>query len=120
MTRSSFCTSSTRAFAENRALMQDGDLAGDLADEGHVVFDDDDAVFAFEAQQQFAGFVGLLVGHAGGGFIHQEQFGVLREQHADFQPLFLAVAQRAGFVSALPSSATVSRTSVDAVAPAPG
>ena len=51
---------------------------------------------ARQAHQQFAGFVGLLVGHAGGGLVHQKQFGVLRDQHADFQPLLLAVAQRAG------------------------
>ena len=58
-------------------MVEDGDFAGDLADESHVVFDDDDAVFALETHQEFTGFVGLLVGHAGGGFVHEEKLGIL-------------------------------------------
>src|ERR1017187_3543761 len=45
------------AFAQNGALMQHRDFARDLTDEGHVVLDDDDAVFALEAHQQLAGLV---------------------------------------------------------------
>ena len=52
-------------------------------------------------EQQFAGLVRLLVGHAGGGFVDEQQLGVLREQHADLQPLLLAVGERAGFPVAL-------------------
>ena len=36
------------ALAEDVALVEHGDFARELADEGHVVFDDDDGVFAFE------------------------------------------------------------------------
>jgi hypothetical protein len=45
--------------------------------------------------QQGRGLLGLLVGHAGDGFVHQQQLRVLHEQHADLQPLLLAVAQQA-------------------------
>ncbi len=96
--------------------MQHGDFAGDLADEGHVVFDDDDAVLAFEAQQQFAGLVRFLVGHAGSGFVHEQQFRILREQHADLQPLFLAVAQCAGLPTGLAIQRDGFENFVDAIA----
>ena len=53
-------------------------------------------VFALEAQKQLGGALGFLVGHAGHWFIQQQQLGVLHQQHADLQPLLLAVAQVAG------------------------
>ena len=37
--------------------------------------------------QQLTGLVCFFVGHAGGGFIHEEHFRILRQQHADFEPL---------------------------------
>ena len=43
------------AFAENGALVQHGNFAGNLADEDHVMLDDNDAVFAGEADEQLAG-----------------------------------------------------------------
>ena len=49
-----------------------------------------------EREEQFAGLVRFLVGHAGGGFIHEEELGVLGEEHADLEPLLLAVGERAG------------------------
>src|SRR4051812_42968005 len=39
----------------------------------------------------------LLVGHAGGRFIDEQEPGILREEHADLKPLLLAVRERAGF-----------------------
>ena len=53
-------------------------------------------MFALECQKQFCRARGFLVGHAGHGFVEQQQFGVLHQQHADLQPLLLAVAQVAG------------------------
>ena len=77
--------------------MQHGNGAGNLSDEDHVVLDDDDAVLPGKAHEELAGLGGLLVGHAGGGFVHEEKLWVLREQHSDFEPLLLAVRQRPGF-----------------------
>ena len=57
--------------------------------------------FPGEAEQEFAGLVRFLVGHAGGGFIDEQELRVLREEHADFEPLLLAVRERAGFPIAL-------------------
>ena len=38
---------------------------------------------------------GLLVGHAGGRLVDQQQLGLLHQQHADLEPLLLAVGQLA-------------------------
>ena len=76
--------------------MQHRHLPGDLADENHVVLNDDDAVLAGEAHEQLAGFASLLVGHAGGGFIDEQKLRVLREEHSDLEPLLLTVAEGTG------------------------
>ena len=43
------------AFRKDPALMQDGDLLRDRADEFHVVLDDHDRVAASELKQELAG-----------------------------------------------------------------
>jgi len=60
------------------------------------VLDDDDAVPAGKAEEQLAGLRGLLVGHASCGLVNEQEAGVLGEEHADLQPLLLAVRERAG------------------------
>jgi hypothetical protein len=50
-------------------------------------------VLALEREEQLGGAGGFLVGHAGHGLVEQQQLGVLHQQHADLQPLLLAVAQ---------------------------
>ncbi len=60
------------------------------------MLDDDQRVLAFERQEQLGGALGLLVGHAGHRLVEQQQLGVLHQQHADLEPLLLAVAQQAG------------------------
>ena len=97
--------------------MEHGHLppGGDLADKDHVVLDDDDRVPTSEREEQFARLMCLHVGHARGGFVHEEQPGALREQHADLQPLLLPVGQRAGFP--VPLRGEVDRTEdfIDAI-----
>ena len=61
-----------RALTQHMALMQHGNFARDLTHKCHIVLNDDDAVLAFEAQQQFASLVRFLIGHAGGGFVHEQ------------------------------------------------
>ena len=65
---------------------------------------------------RLAGAGGFLVGHARGGLIDQQQLGILREQHADLQPLLLAVGERAGFPIALRDEIDGLEDTVDAVA----
>ena len=86
------------SFAQDGALVEDGDFAaaGDLFYESHVVLDDDDAVFAGEGEEQFPGAMSLVVCHAGGGFVNEKNLRVLGEEHADFEPLLLAMAEAAG------------------------
>ena len=48
------------------------------------------------AEEQLGGALGFLVGHAGHRLVEQQQLRVLHQQHADLQPLLLAVAQQAG------------------------
>src|SRR5690606_13302696 len=106
------------SLAEDGALMEDGDLAvaGDLFHGGHVVLDDDEAVFAGEGEEELAGAVSLLVGHAGGGFIDEEDLGVLREEHADLEPLLFAVGEEPGFPTTLRVEADQFEDVVDPVA----
>jgi len=55
--------------------MQDGHLSsrGDLSDEDHVMFDDNQSVRTGETQKQFSRPGGFLIRHAGGGFIDEQQ-----------------------------------------------
>ena len=41
--------------------------------------------------QKLGGLFAFGRGHAGGGFVDEQKLGVLGEEHADFQPLFLAM-----------------------------
>jgi hypothetical protein len=69
---------------------------GQLVDELHVVFHHHQRMLAFQRQEQLGRALGLFVGHAGHRFVQQQQLRVLHQQHADLQPLLLAVAQQAG------------------------
>lgn len=73
-------------------------------------------VLALEGEQEFGGFFGFGVGHAGHGFVQQQELGLLRQQHADFQPLLLPVREQAGFALALLTQADQPQQLVDAVA----
>ena len=53
-------------------------------------------MLAFQREEQLSRARGFFVCHAGHGFVKQKQLGVLHQQHADLQPLFLAMAQIAG------------------------
>ena len=49
------------AFAENVTLVQDGHFTAELADENHIVFDDEDRVLSSEAEEEFPGFFRFLI-----------------------------------------------------------
>ena len=57
-------------------------------------------VFAI-SRRQAGGFHGFGIGHAGDGFVDEEQFRLLRQKHADLQPLLLAVGEIGGQLIAL-------------------
>jgi hypothetical protein len=65
----------------------------------HVVLHDENRFLQRDAVQHFAHARGFVIGHAGGGFIEQQQVGVLHQEHSDFEPLLGAVRQRAGSTS---------------------
>ena len=50
-----------------------GYLDAEGADEGHVVFDDDDAAGAVDFHEKFGGLLGFGVGHAGYRFVDEEE-----------------------------------------------
>ena len=76
------------------SLRAAGDLDAELAHELHVVLDDDHGVVLGDLLQQLGGLLRLGVGHAGDRLVDEQQLRVLREQHADLEPLLLAVADR--------------------------
>src|SRR3954449_11301722 len=84
------------ALGEHRAFVQTRDLHAELAHEGHVVLDDDDSAVAIDLLEELGSLARLGVGHAGDRFVHEQQLWFLRQQHADLEPLLLAVRERAG------------------------
>ena len=73
--------------------MQAAHLDAEFAHKGHVVLDDHDRLFLVDFLEQLGGLMGFDVGHAGDRLVDQQQFRILRQQHADLEPLLLAVRQ---------------------------
>src|SRR5262245_4318193 len=84
-----------RAFRQHRAFVQTGDLDAELAHEGHIVLDHDDGALAIDLFEELRSLPRLGIGHAGNRLIDEEQLGLLRQQHADLEPLLLAMGKRA-------------------------
>ncbi len=76
--------------------MQASDAHTQLTHEGHVVLDHDHRLVLVDLFEQFCGLMRFHIRHARHRLIHQKQFGILRQQHTDLEPLLLAVRQRAG------------------------
>ena len=81
-----------RAFRQHRAFVQYRHFRAEAAHESHVVLDDNDRVVVCHIEDQRSGLLGLAVGHSGDRFVEQQQLPVMDQQHADFEPLLLAVA----------------------------
>ena len=75
--------------------MEHGHGLGDAAHELHVVLDHHHGVLAGQAVQELGGVLRFLVRHAGDGLVDQQHPRVLREQHADLEPLLLSVREQA-------------------------
>src|SRR5256886_13532107 len=103
-----------RALAQDRTLVEDRHLGAELADEFHVVLDDQDGAVARDAEEQLGGARGLFVRHARHRLVDEEELGILRHHHPDLQPLLLAVRQRARQHAALGGKADLLQRAVDA------
>ena len=79
------------AFAQHGSLVHDRDRLGNLPDKFHVMLNDDNGMLVGQRLKQVAGFLGFLIGHSRDRLINEEEFRILQENHADFQPLFFSV-----------------------------
>ena len=66
-----------------------------------------------DVAQQIGGIGGFLVGHAGGRLVDQQELRLLRQQHADLEPLLLAVGQFGRLAMALAREADALQQGVD-------
>src|SRR3990172_1309046 len=80
-----------RPLAEDGALMEHGDFAGDPADELHVMLDHEHRAGRRDLHKQVTGSRGLLVRHPRDRLVDQQEFRVLSHDHPDLEPLLLAV-----------------------------
>src|SRR2546425_2316974 len=103
-----------RALAQDRTLVEYRHLGAELADEFHVVLDDQDGAVARDAEEQLGGARGLSVRQARPRLVDEEERGILRHHHPDLQPLLLAVRQRARQHAALGGEADLLQRAVDA------
>ena len=69
---------------------------GDLAHERHVVLDHEQGVLALERVDDLRGLERFCLRHAGGRLVEQKHLRVLHHQHAELEPLGLAVAEIGG------------------------
>jgi len=68
-----------------------------------------------DVAQEICGVLGLRVRHARDRLVDQQQLGVLRQQHADLEPLFLAMAQITGAAMAMIEEADTGHDRVDLI-----
>jgi hypothetical protein len=88
-----------RAFDEYSPLMKDGNNAANHFDELHVVLDDDEAGIEIYRAQQIDRPFNFVGGHPGRWLIKQYEFRLLRNHHADLDPLPLTVRERSDFAT---------------------
>ena len=76
--------------------MQHRDFVGDVLDEFHVVLDHQHRALFDDAVEQLCGLGALGNAHTGDRLIEHQQIRVLNQQHADLEPLLLAMTQLVG------------------------
>ena len=95
MTFGSFCTASMLPSASTEPSCSTVTVRAIEPHELHVVLDHHHRVLAGQRQQQLGGALDFLRRHAGHRLIDQQQSRVLHEQHADLEPLLLAMREDA-------------------------
>ena len=68
----------------------------DLADEGHVVLDHEQRMFAPESVDDLGRLERFSLGHSRSRLVEQHDLGVLNHQHPKLEPLGLAMAEIGG------------------------
>src|SRR5229473_6098486 len=115
MTRGSFCTLSISPSAmtcpscntvTRRAIDRTKDISCSTTH---------DRVLARQRQQELGRALDLVRRHAGNRLVNQEQLRVLHQQHADFEPLLLAVRKYSSRRPALPREADDVKDLVDSL-----
>ena len=94
MTLGSFLTFFHGALGQDLALVQHRDLVRDVLDENHVVLDHQHRAVLDDPVEQLGGLDAFADAHAGDRLVEHQQVGVLDQQHADLEPLLLAVAEQ--------------------------
>ena len=86
------------ALRQHGAVIQHGDPVGDAEDDVHVMLDEQhgDFLVLVERADQLGHVVGLLIAHAGGRLVQQQQFRLAGERDADFHDALVAMAELAG------------------------
>ena len=83
---------------EDLAVVEEGDLIGGYAGEGHLVGDEDEvASFALEFFDHFEDFGGHLGVEGGGRLVEEEEAGLDGDGAGDGDALLLAAAELGGF-----------------------
>mmetsp|Transcript_27175 Transcript_27175/g.49591 ORF Transcript_27175/g.49591 Transcript_27175/m.49591 type:complete len:228 (+) Transcript_27175:313-996(+) len=89
------------AFGQHGSFVQYGNLTIQAADKFHVMLHHHNGAGFGCLHQNIGCMFTLCRCHACGGLIHQQKPRLLGEQHPNLQPLFLPVAQLAGFAEKL-------------------
>ena len=87
----------------------------DLADKGHVVFDDEQRMLALERVDDLGRLERFRLGHSGSRLVEQHDLGVLNHQHSKLEPLGLTMAEIGGDHSRLLGQADEFKDLGDAV-----
>src|SRR5579872_1349170 len=82
-----------RIFDQDAPLMKNRNAASDLADELHVVLDDDDRSRIIERAHQFGSSPGLLVAHPRRRFVQKHDRRLADHNHGDLHPLALPMGE---------------------------
>jgi hypothetical protein len=78
---------------DDAPFVQHRHALGNRSDESHIVLHHHDRVFARQRRQKLGRALDFVRCHACDRLVDQKQFRVLHQQHADFEPLLLAVRQ---------------------------
>ena len=85
-----------RLVGQHPAFVEHGHASGTGTNDRHVVLHHHHGALRHEGGEQRRGALHLLRRHAGHGLVDQQELRILGEQHADLQPLGLAVGEPAG------------------------
>src|SRR5262245_59934581 len=104
-----------RALAQHATLVEHRDGPRDAAHELHVMLDHEHRTILRDAFEEAARLLGLLIGHSRYWLVDHEELGILDHDHADLEPLLLAVGESAGALARVRGQADGLQDGVDAL-----